>query len=93
MSVSQLQEKKAVEAGYWHLYRFNPDLKLQGKNPFTLDSKDPTASFQDFLMSEVRYNSLVRTFPDRAERLFKNAENSAKDRLNSYKRLAVNLDA
>ena len=93
MSVSQQQEKKAVEAGYWHLYRFNPDLKLQGKNPFTLDSKDPTASFQDFLMSEVRYNSLVRTFPDRAERLFKNAENSAKDRLNSYKRLAVNLDA
>ena len=92
MSVSQLQEKKAVEAGYWHLYRYNPDLKLQGKNPFVLESKDPTASFEEFLMSEVRYNSLARSAPERAQMLFKSAEMAAKDRLRSYKRLASFVD-
>ncbi len=91
MTVSQTQEKRAVECGYWHLYRYNPDLKAEGKNPFQLDSKDPTASFQEFLMSEVRYNSLVRSFPDRAEVLFKNAEEASKDRLANYKRLAATL--
>jgi pyruvate-ferredoxin/flavodoxin oxidoreductase len=63
--------KKAVKAGYWHLYRYNPELKKEGKNPFTLDSKEPTESFHDFLMGQVRYSSLVRTFPNEAENLFK----------------------
>ncbi|MCR4436485.1 MAG: pyruvate:ferredoxin (flavodoxin) oxidoreductase [Clostridiales bacterium] len=88
MGCSQLEEKKAVEAGYWHLYRYNPLLKLEGKNPFTLDSKEPTAPFKDFLMGEVRYSSLTLTFPERAERLFEAAEKDARERYESYKRLA-----
>lgn len=88
MSKSVTEAKKAVEAGYWHLYRFNPDLEDQGKNPFTLDSKEPTASFRDFLMGEVRYTSLINTFPESAEELFEGAEKYAKVRLDSYKRLA-----
>lgn len=87
MGCTQLEEKNAVEAGYWHLYRFNPKLKDEGKNPFVLDSKEPTASYRDFIMSEVRYSSLTRTFPDRAEKLFEIAEKNAKERLDSYKRL------
>jgi len=82
------REKKAVDAGYWHLYRFNPILKDQGKNPFTLDSKEPTASFREFLEGEVRYTSLKGTFPEVAEDLFNRAEVNAKDRLDSYKRMA-----
>ena len=88
MSRSVEQEKKAVEAGYWHLYRFDPRLKAEGKNPFQLDSKEPTASFQDFINSEVRYTSLKKTFPDVAEVLFKRAEEDAKERYDRYKRLA-----
>jgi len=88
MSCSQLEEKKAVEAGYWNLYRYNPLLKDEGKNPFTLDSKTPSASFNEFLMGEVRYSSLVRTFPENAEVLFKKAEENAKERLSNYERLA-----
>ena len=82
------QAKKAVETGYWHLYRFNPELKEQGKNPFILDSKEPKGSFRDFLMSEIRYTSLMNTFPERAEELFKMAEKHAKEKFETYKRLA-----
>ncbi|NCC15540.1 MAG: pyruvate:ferredoxin (flavodoxin) oxidoreductase [Clostridia bacterium] len=88
MSGAQDEIKRAVDAGYWHMYRFNPTLKEEGKNPFTLDSKDPTTSFRDFLVSEVRYSSLQRTFPEVAEDLFAESERNAKERLDSYKRLA-----
>jgi pyruvate-ferredoxin/flavodoxin oxidoreductase len=71
-------EKNAVESGYWHLYRFNPGLAAEGKSPYTLDSKAPTKSYKDFLMNEVRYNSLVRFNPERAEKLFDKAEKDAK---------------
>jgi len=90
MGKTQAQEKAAVEAGYWHLYRYNPLLENEGKNPFTLDSKEPDWSkFQDFLHSEVRYTSLVKSFPAEAEFLFKAAEENSKWRYNSYKRLAA----
>lgn len=88
MGASQLQMKKAVDAGYWHLYRYDPRLKEKGKNPFQLDSKEPTESFQDFIKSEVRYTSLQKQFPEQAEELFKAAEENAKDRYEIYKRLA-----
>lgn len=88
MGKTQEQGKKAVEAGYWHLYRFNPELKEQGQNPFTLDSKEPTASFREFLLSEVRYNALTMTFPEVAEELFEKSEKEARERYESYKRLA-----
>ena len=88
MGTSILQEKRAVEAGYWHLYRYNPLLKKEGKNPFSLDSKEPNDSFRDFLLSEVRYSSLQRAFPDVAEELFAKAEADAKERLMEYQRLA-----
>ena len=82
------EEKKAVETGYWHLYRFNPELKAQGKNPFVLDSKEPTRPYREFLDGEVRYTSLKKLFPERAERLYEEAEQNAKDRYESY----VNAD-
>ncbi len=88
MSGAQNEIKRAVEAGYWHMFRFNPDLKAEGKNPFILDSKEPTASFQDFIKSEVRYSSLMRTFPEISQELFTKAEENAKERLESYKSLA-----
>ena len=88
MGKSQENIADAVKCGYWHLYRYNPDLKKEGKNPFTLDSKDPTESFRDYLMGQVRYTSLQKEFPDKAEQLFEKAENDAKDRLESYKKLA-----
>ncbi len=88
MGKTQEQGKKAVEAGYWHLYRYNPVLKEEGKNPFILDSKEPTASFKDFLMSEVRYASLKKAFPEVADMLFDKAEKEAKERYETYKRLA-----
>ena len=88
MGTSVRQEKRAVEAGYWHLYRFNPELKQQGKNPFVLDSKEPTESFQDFIKGEVRYSQITKTFPELAEELFTAAEEDAKDRYVTYKRLA-----
>ena len=84
LSTAQVQQKKAVECGYWHLYRYNPTLTADGKNPFTFDSKEPTASFREFLMSEVRYSSLLRSFPERAEALFENAEKASKERYESY---------
>jgi pyruvate-ferredoxin/flavodoxin oxidoreductase len=88
MGCSQLEEKKAVEAGYWHLYRFNPLLKIDGKNPFILDSKEPSAAYRDFLMGEVRYTSLMRTFPDNADKLFGLAEDAAKERYLKYRKMA-----
>ena len=87
MGKSQENTKDAVEAGYWHLYRFNPELKEQGKNPFILDSKPPTKSFQEFLLGQVRYSSLKGEFPDQAEQLFKKAEKDAVDRYETYKKL------
>jgi pyruvate-ferredoxin/flavodoxin oxidoreductase len=82
------QTKKAVEAGYWHLYRYNPALGEQGKNPFSLDSKEPKASFKEYLASETRYASLKQEFPDVAEALFDQAEKEAKQRYSAYKVLA-----
>ena len=88
MSKSHAEIKKAVEAGYWHLYRYNPALKAEGKNPFTLDSKAPTGNFRDYLLGEVRYASLAQLFPAEAEQLFAKTEQEAKERYEFYKSLA-----
>ncbi len=89
MGRSQLEEKLAVECGYWHLYRYNPLLEDQGKNPFILDSKEPKwEKFQDFLQGEVRYSSLMKSFPESARDLFRAAEESAKKRYGRYKKHA-----
>ena len=89
MGASQLEAKKAVEAGYWGMYRYNPSLLEQGKNPFSLDSKEPDFSkFQDFLMGENRYINLKRTFPEAAEALFEKTQRDAEIRYNNYKTLA-----
>jgi pyruvate-ferredoxin/flavodoxin oxidoreductase len=88
MGRTQANTDQAVKAGYWHLWRFNPELKDQGKNPFILDSKEPTTSFRDFLMDQVRYTSLIKDFPEVAEELFVKAEKDAKDRYQTYTRLA-----
>ncbi len=76
----QAEMKKAVECGYWNLFRFNPALKAEGKNPFTLDSKEPNAEYQAFIKNEARYTRLMREFPDRAEALFQKSEKVALDR-------------
>ena len=89
MSFSQAQIRKAVASGYWNLYRYNPMLAEEGKNPMILDSKDPTESYQDYLKSEVRYTSLLKAFPDAAGTLFQRAQEEASERLDSYKRLAA----
>ena len=89
MGLSQKEEKLAVECGYWHLYRYNPALEGSDKNPFTLDSKEPDWSkFQDFLKSEVRFASLYKLFPERAEELLAKTEEFAKIRYNNYKKLS-----
>ncbi|AEV67456.1 LOW QUALITY PROTEIN: pyruvate:ferredoxin (flavodoxin) oxidoreductase, homodimeric [Acetivibrio clariflavus DSM 19732] len=88
MGTSIAEETKAVEAGYWHLYRFNPELRKEGKNPFILDSKDPTANYKDFINGEVRYSQLMNVFPDIAGNLFDLAEQNAAERFNRYKKLA-----
>ena len=88
MSIAQAEEKKAVAAGYWNCFRFDPRLADQGKNPFMLDSKAPTASYRDFIMGEVRYNALTRAFPERAEKLFAQAEEGAAKKYQHLKRLA-----
>ena len=80
MGIAQLEEKKAVDAGYWNIFRFDPRLADEGKNPFMLDGKAPSASYRDFIMGEVRYNSLTRSFPERAEKLFEKAEKVAEDK-------------
>lgn len=88
MGTSIFEQKKAVEAGYWHLWRFDPRLKHQGKNPLILDSKEPTASFQDFLKGEIRYSSLMTVFPDVAQEMFDVAEEHAREKYQTLKRLA-----
>ena len=89
MGLSQREEKRAVDCGYWHLYRYNPVLEAEGKNPFSLDSKEPDWSkFQEFLKGEVRFSSLMNTFPESAVELFAKTEEFAKWRYNTYKRLA-----
>ncbi|MBN1767075.1 MAG: pyruvate:ferredoxin (flavodoxin) oxidoreductase [Prolixibacteraceae bacterium] len=89
MGKSQEEEKKAVECGYWHLYRYNPQLEGEGKNPFVLDSKEPNwDEFQNFLKNEVRYTSLMKSFPAEAEVLFKVSQENAQWRYKSYKRLS-----
>jgi pyruvate-ferredoxin/flavodoxin oxidoreductase len=90
MGASQSEGKRAVECGYWHLYRYNPMLEAEGKNPFQLDSKEPDWSkFEDFLKGEVRYTALMKTFPEQAKELFKAAQENSKWRYNTYKRLAA----
>ncbi|OOM10499.1 pyruvate:ferredoxin (flavodoxin) oxidoreductase [Clostridium saccharobutylicum] len=86
MSNTQEEEKKAVDCGYWALYRYNPALKGE-KNPFTLDSKEPKGNFKDFLMGEIRYASLAKAFPEEAEKLFEKTEKEAIERLENYKKL------
>ena len=88
MGKSQENIKDAVDAGYWHLYRYNPELKAKGKNPFTLDSKEPTASFRDFIMGQVRYSSLSKEFPEIADKLYAMTEQDAKEKYHTYKELA-----
>ena len=89
MCSSDLEEKLAVESGYWSLYRYNPALVDEGKNPFALDSKEPDWSkFREFITGEVRYSSLLQTFPDQAAELFVLTEQHAKIRYENYKRLA-----
>ncbi|MBQ7660795.1 MAG: pyruvate:ferredoxin (flavodoxin) oxidoreductase, partial [Clostridia bacterium] len=78
MQNCQLEMKRAVDAGYWQMFRYNPTLKAQGKNPLTVDSKEPTASYRDFITSETRYSRLQQAFPERAEVLFAKAEEAAK---------------
>ncbi|WP_455655154.1 pyruvate:ferredoxin (flavodoxin) oxidoreductase, partial [Phascolarctobacterium sp.] len=88
MGCSQLEAKRAVDCGYWATYRYNPALKEKGENPFSLDSKEPTADFREFLLGEVRYSSLLKQYPETAEALFEKTERDAKERLDNYKRLA-----
>ncbi|NLK96161.1 MAG: pyruvate:ferredoxin (flavodoxin) oxidoreductase [Clostridiales bacterium] len=88
MGKSQTEGKKAVECGYWANYRYNPEL-IGTKNPFTLDSKEPTGDFKEFLMGEVRYASLAKAFPEAADALFEKTQKDAIERLEGYKKLAA----
>ena len=88
MGCSQLEAKRAVESGYWSMYRYNPELKEAGKKAFSLDSKAPSADFREFLLGEVRYSSLQKQFPELAEALFAKTEADAMDKLATYRRLA-----
>ena len=83
----QKEMKKAVDCGYWNMFRFNPALKAEGKNPFTLDSKAPAGGYRDFIMNEARYSRLTREFPERANELFEEAEEAAKARFDKLERL------
>ena len=89
MGRSVANEQQAVEAGYWHLFRFNPELKEQGKNPFILDSKPPKSSFKDFIMGQVRFSSLAKQFPAEAEELFESLEKQATEKYEQLKKLAA----
>jgi pyruvate-ferredoxin/flavodoxin oxidoreductase len=92
MGSTQAHEKDAVECGYWHLYRFNPALKEEGKNPFALDSKEPTGDFMAFLGSEVRYNSLYKKYPaEKVDALFQKNYQDSMERYASYKRMAAEI--
>ncbi|MPN26123.1 Pyruvate synthase [bioreactor metagenome] len=88
MSSSMHEAKKAVDAGYWHLYRYDPRRREAGKNPFQLDSKSPSQSYQDFIKGEIRYAQLKNTFPEEAARLFKISQEQAEERYELYKRLS-----
>ena len=93
MGKSQEEMKLAVLSGYWPLYRFNPQLKDEGKNPFTLDSKDPDGTFQEFLAGEVRYAALQKTFPEEAKRLTKQLEKEYSERYQHLKEMAGSGEA
>ena len=93
MGHSQRNAADAVESGYWHLYRYNPLLKEDGKNPFTLDSKKPTKSFRQYIMNQVRYSSLAKEFPEVSDKLFAMAEENAIERYEKYARMAAEPDA
>ncbi|MBQ7970812.1 MAG: pyruvate:ferredoxin (flavodoxin) oxidoreductase, partial [Clostridia bacterium] len=88
MGTSMEESKKAVQSGYWQLYRFNPDLAAEGKNPLTYDSKEPTIAYRDFIMNEVRYNALSRANPERAEVLFSAGEKAATEKRENLKKLS-----
>ena len=88
MGKAQEEIKKAVACGYWPLYRYNPAKAEAGENPMTIDSKEPTESYQDFLKGEVRYTSLAKMFPDAAAKLFEESEEDAKLRRENYKKMA-----
>ena len=89
MANCQLEMKKAVDAGYWQMFRYNPALKAEGKNPFTMDSKEPTGDYQAFLKNEARYARLAQAFPERAQELFKKAEAFAKAKYERLTRLTA----
>ena len=84
----QLEEKLAVECGYWPLFRYIPENIDEGKNPFILDSREPNGKLREFMMGEVRFAALTRTFPERAEVLFKAAEEQCAKRYATYKAMA-----
>jgi pyruvate-ferredoxin/flavodoxin oxidoreductase len=89
MGKSQQEEARAVECGYWHLWRYNPALEAEGQNPFSLDSKEPQwDKFEDFLKGEVRYAAMLKQYPDQAQELFEAAKANAQWRYNNYRRLA-----
>lgn len=87
MTNCQGEMKKAVDAGYWQMFRYNPALKAEGKNPLSIDSKEPTASYIDFIKSENRYSRLAQAFPERAAELFEKAEKTAKAKYEHLKKL------
>jgi pyruvate-ferredoxin/flavodoxin oxidoreductase len=90
MGKAQHETNMAVQAGYWPLYRYNPDLKAEGKNPFILDSKEPDGTLQEFLSGEVRYASLQKSFPDEAKKLHIRLESELKARYESLKKWLIN---
>ena len=92
MNKAQDEMKHAVNSGYWNLIRFNPDLAKEGKNPLIIDSKPATESYRDFIMGEVRYNSLTKRFPERAEKLFDDAEKLAKERYEHFQALKESFE-
>ena len=89
MQNCQLEMKKAVEAGYWQMFRYNPALKAEGKNPLTIDSKAPTADYVEFIKSEARYARLAQQFPEKAEVLFEKAAQAAKAKYDRLQKMAV----
>ena len=88
MGFSIRNMEEAVKAGYWHLYRYNPELKEQGKNPLSLDSKEPQGNFRDFIMDQVRYSAIAKQFPEQAEELFQMTEEHARQKYAELKKLA-----
>ena len=92
MGISMTEEKLAVASGYWHNFRFDPRLAEEGKNPFMLDSKEPSKSYRDFILNEVRYSSLLRAFPDRAEELYAKSESDAKAKYDHLLKLKAMYD-